>query len=99
NMVQKTADSLLRAKEATDKLAQDASAPRRWRFILETCHLPTALRRKAALENSISVETKDSIWFNIVMNLPGRASDTARIKDSLHTWYWGDRLKKIIIEQ
>jgi hypothetical protein len=98
-MAQRTADSLLRAKEASDKLAADINAPKRYKYVLETCRYATAMKRKEDLKSIINIETKDSVLYKIVMYLPGTPSDTLRIKDSLHNWYWGDRPRKITIEQ
>jgi len=83
--------------------APKVSTPGMYRYVMETCHKTTALKRlndlQDQLKNRLTVETKDSVLFRIIISLPGTPADTARIKDSLHNWYWGSRPKNIIIEQ
>lgn len=62
-----------------------------YKFIIErTASKARALRRYNQLvENHtpIKLATKDSTVFNLYFDLPSAASDTARIRDSLKTWY------------
>jgi hypothetical protein len=74
-----------------------------FRYILETTNNKArALRRMtqlALVSPRMKMETTDSTAFKIYVVLPGSAGDTARIKDSLNTWYWGRKEMKVRIEQ
>jgi hypothetical protein len=79
-----------------------ASGPTKtYKYILQTTKFKeTALKMYDKLKPRIILETADSTFFKIVINVPGTPADTTRIKDSLHYWYWGARDdKKVTIEQ
>jgi hypothetical protein len=75
-----------------------------YKYILET----TVKKRRALtrfanvhlISPRILMETvPDSSVFKIYTILPGLASDTTRIKDSLNAWYYGTKPLKVTIEQ
>ena len=71
---------------------QSATAERRtYKFIIErTANKDRAIRRyNQLLEHlaDVRIETQDSTMFKLYFELPATASDTARIRDSLKTWY------------
>jgi hypothetical protein len=63
-----------------------------YKFILETfTRQVSAMRRYNMLKPRVELETVDSNLYKIYIMLPGTPADTARMKDSLHNWYWGPR--------
>jgi len=74
-----------------------------YKFVLEQSNNKArAIKRINQLElisPRMKMETSDSTTFKIYVVLPGSASDTSRIKDSLNTWYWGRKQMKVSIEQ
>ena len=62
-----------------------------YKFVIErTFNKERALRRYDQLVKnltSVKMETKDSSLFKLYFVLPASAADTARIRDSLKTWY------------
>ena len=49
--------------------------------------------------NKVSVETKDSVTFNIYTMVPCTAADTTRVKQQLNAWYYGTQTIKVKIAQ
>jgi hypothetical protein len=84
-------------------VGQASATPGTFRYILETPATKTrALKRigqLAEVSPKMKMETADSLTFKIYVDLPGTAADTARIKDSLNTWYWGRKEMKVSIQQ
>jgi hypothetical protein len=85
---------------APSSTAPAATGPSKmYKYVLETTtYKTTALSRYNRLKPKVTLETTDSTLFKIVIALPGTPADTARIKDSLHFWYWGTRNKPVTIE-
>jgi hypothetical protein len=76
------------------------TAARSFKFILETTNKNTALHRLSLLKPKVQVQTKDSLRYQLYITLTRRATDTARVRDSLKNWYWGERHdRKVTIEQ
>jgi hypothetical protein len=75
-----------------------ATGPSRmYKYILQTTKFrKTAEDMYAKLKPKVALEAVDSSLFRIVISLPGTPADTARIKDSLHFWYWGPRHDKVV---
>ncbi|AEV97395.1 hypothetical protein A4D02_33210 [Niastella koreensis] len=74
-----------------------AGAGRTFKYILQTTKLrKTAQDMYDKLKPKVEMEAVDSNLFRIVISLPGSPADTARIKDSLHFWYWGARRDKVV---
>ena len=70
---------------------------RTFKYILQTTKLrKTAQDMYDNLKPKVEMEEVDSNHFRIVINLPGTPADTARIKDSLHFWYWGARRDRVV---
>jgi len=78
-----------------------------YKFILETPHKKRALyryenikdsRMVQAFDSRIQMETTDSVNFKIFIVIPCAAADTARYKDSLNAWYYGNSDIKVKIE-
>lgn len=68
-----------------------------YKYVLQTTKFrKTAEDMYAKLKPKVALETVDSTLFRIVISLPGTPADTARIKDSLHFWYWGTRHDKVV---
>lgn len=79
-------------KGDTSSSIQSATAERRtYKFVIErTANKDRAIRRyNQLLEHlaDVRIETQDSTLFKLYFELPATASDTARIRDSLKTWY------------
>lgn len=78
-------DSLKRATTDTVKTRST------YRFVIErTPYKGRAIRRYNQLmenQTGIKMETKDSTLFNLYFEIPATPADTARIRDSLKTWY------------
>ncbi|MFT3824453.1 MAG: hypothetical protein QM731_11055 [Chitinophagaceae bacterium] len=98
-------DSLTKQQTFAPDSAKAATSPApatpagNYKYILETTrYKTTALKRWNLLKPRVNLESAtDSSFFKIVMVLPGTPADTARIKDSLHNWYWGsNRIDKTI---
>ena len=73
------------------------------KFIVErTTDKQRALNRYRKLKsfgNDIEMETSDSITFSIFFIMPATAADTARIRDSLDRWYYGNsKSNRVIVE-
>ena len=49
--------------------------------------------------NKIGIETKDSLSFKIFTIVPCTPADTARVKEMLNAWYYGNTAMKVKIEQ
>ncbi|MBO9203542.1 MULTISPECIES: hypothetical protein [Niastella] len=72
-------------------------ASRTFKYVLQTTKFrKTAEDMYANLKPKVELETVDSTHFRIVMSLPGTPADTARIRDSLHFWYWGARRDRVV---
>jgi hypothetical protein len=75
-----------------------------YRYILE---IPVTKTRAVKRINQLALVSPrmmlqtnaDSTEFNIYVDLPGTAADTARIKDSLNAWYWGRKDMRVSIAQ
>jgi hypothetical protein len=68
-----------------------------YKYILQTTKFrKTAEDMYARLKPKVALEAIDSSLFRIVISLPGTPADTARIKDSLHFWYWGPRHDRVV---
>jgi hypothetical protein len=84
-------------------VSQASEIPGTFRYILETPATKTrALKRinqLALVSPKMKMETTDSTSFKIYIDLPGTPADTARVKDSLNTWYWGRKEMKVSIQQ
>jgi hypothetical protein len=83
---------------ATTAAAPVATGPSRtFKYILQTTKFrKTAQDMYDKLKPKVELEAVDSTLFRIVISLPGSPADTARIKDSLHFWYWGARRDKVV---
>jgi hypothetical protein len=93
-------DSVQKIIDSTKtQLQQNLSAPGTYKFIIErTANKARALKRFQQLKenrSNIQMETSDSTLFSLYFSIPASARDTARIRDSLKTWY--DR-KQVFIE-
>ena len=83
------------------RLQQSAAAhPGTYKFIIErTASKERALKRFQQLTDSrtgVKLQTQDSTLFNLYFSIPATSADTARIRDSLKTWYGR---KQVFIEQ
>lgn len=62
-----------------------------YRFVIErTANKVRALKRFQQLKDNradIKMETADSVLFSLYLSIPATPADTARIRDSLKTWY------------
>ena len=70
-----------------------------YKFIFRLASKDYVIRRYNDLKPSspgLNWDTKDSVVYRLYVSIPAAASDTARIRDSLRSWYG---TKKIIIEQ
>ncbi len=72
--------------------AADASTPGTYRFVIErTANKARAIRRFNQIKDNLTDirmdAHRDSTSFALYFVLPARASDTARIRDSLKVWY------------
>lgn len=78
-------------QNATTTVGQNETANRNsYRFVIEVASKQRALRRYDRLKNGgvpIQISTDDSVTYKLFFVLPATASDTARISDSLTTWY------------
>ena len=76
------------------------ATPAVYKFIIErTASKERAMKRFQQLNDSrsgVKLQTHDSTLFNIYFSIPAKASDTARIRDSLKNWYGR---KQVFIEQ
>ncbi|MFL5745571.1 MAG: hypothetical protein ACJ751_12950 [Niastella sp.] len=74
-----------------------AGPSRTFKYVLQTTRLrKTAQDMYDKLKPKVELEAVDSTLFRIVISLPGSPADTARIKDSLHFWYWGARRDRVV---
>lgn len=76
-----------------------ASSGKPYKFIFRIAGKNYVLNRYNDLKVSnpnVNWDTKDSVTYRLFVSLPASPSDTARIRDSLRSWYG---TKKIIIEQ
>ena len=83
--------------------------PGAFKFILETTQKKIrAAKRYEQLKgisilkqynNTVAVETKDSVTFTIVTVINCTAADTARVKEQLNAWYYGGAAIKVKIAQ
>ena len=78
---------------ATTTTTTTVTAPAgQYKFVLETfTREASAMRRYNMLKPRVELQTVDSNLYKIYVMLPGTPADTARMKDSLHNWYWGPR--------
>ena len=62
-----------------------------YKFIIErTANKARAFKRYQQLKDNrtgIRMESADSTWFSLYFSIPALPTDTARIRDSLRTWY------------
>jgi hypothetical protein len=95
--------SLKPADIATSPSTQPAATTGTVRYILEsTSNKARALKRinqLALVSPRMKLQTTDSAFFRIYVDLPGTPADTVRIKDSLNAWYWGRKEMKVSVEQ
>ena len=93
-----TQKAAVTAVPATTTAAPVAAGPSRtFKYILQTTKLrKTAQDMYDKLKPKVELEAVDSTLFRIVISLPGSPADTARIKDSLHFWYWGARRDRVV---
>jgi nucleoid DNA-binding protein len=93
-------------KPALDKVKNDSAtvnkpAPKpsnTYTYVLETAQNPRASKRFSQLKSlnwPVTIETKDSVTYKIVIKLPAARADTTRIKDSLFVLSG----KRVVIEQ
>ncbi len=88
--------------------AVTAPSPGGYKFIFETTERKArAVKRYEQLKdvsvlkeynNKVAVETKDSLSFNIYTIVPCTPADTARIKEQLNAWYYGNTPIKVKIQ-
>lgn len=83
---------------ATTTAAPVAAGPSRmFKYVLQTTRFrKTAQEMYDNLKPKVELEAVDSTQFRIVISLPGTPADTARIRDSLHFWYWGPRRDRVV---
>ena len=70
-----------------------------YKFIFRLASKDYVIKRYNDLKSSspgLNWDTKDSVVYRLYVSIPAASSDTARIRDSLKSWYG---TKKIIIEQ
>ncbi len=70
-----------------------------YKFIFRLASKNYVIKRYNDLKSSnpgLNWDTKDSVVYRLYISIPAASSDTARIRDSLKSWYG---TKKIIIEQ
>jgi len=87
---------------ATVKQTKETSGNGTYRFVIEIAHRQRALRRYEMLKNGgipIQISTSDSVSYKLFFLLPATPADTARIADSLSTWYPSLNRKKAFAEQ
>ena len=78
-------------------------------FIFETTNKKArALKRYDQLKgisvlknynNTVAMETKDSLFFKIYTVVHCTAADTAHVKELLNAWYYGKKEMKVKIDQ
>lgn len=105
---QQAKDSLPELKETVAAPADTAKAAG-YKFIFETTDRKNrALKRYTQLKgatvlkefnNQVSMETSDSVTFNIYTTINCQAADTNRVKDELNAWYYGTKEIKVKISQ
>lgn len=106
-----TADSIAKdSNHVTMPAPATASVPAgAYKFIFETTQKKTrAVKRYEQLKgvsilpvynNTVAVETKDSLTFNIYTVINCTPADTARVKEQLNAWYYGGATMKVKIAQ
>ena len=78
--------------------AVSSSGSQTYKFIIRTASKNYVMNRYNDLKAStptLNWDTKDSIVYRLFLTLPATPGDTARIRDSLQSWYGA---KKVIIE-
>ncbi len=96
------------AKPAENKNLSSAAA-NGFKFVFETTTKKArAAKRYEQLKgisilkeynNKVAVETADSLTFKIFTIVPCTPADTARVKELLNAWYYGNTATKVKIEQ
>ena len=94
---------------ATPLLKKDIASGDSYKFIFETTNKKArALKRYDQLKgiavlknynNTVSMDTTDSLSFKIYTIVHCTASDTARVKEQLNAWYYGTKGMKVNIDQ
>jgi hypothetical protein len=79
-----------------EELRRSQDAASTYRFVIErTANRERAYRRFNQIKENLTdvkLESRDSTLFTLYFVLPARASDTARIRDSLKVWYGRKRV-------
>jgi hypothetical protein len=79
-----------RADSSAKTPASNAAGGQTYRFVIETADRRRAMYRYAMLRKGlvpIQIATDDSLHYKLFFLLPATPADTARISDSLSTWY------------
>jgi hypothetical protein len=95
----KIIDSTTVVAEPSPVVTGAIPAAKPYKFIFRLASKNYVIKRYNDLKTSnpsLNWDTKDSVVYRLYVSIPAAPSDTARIRDSLRSWYG---TKKIIIEQ
>ena len=97
-------EDTVQAPAAVSENTAVGPTPGMYKFIVETTYNKArALNRYRDLRsfgNKIQLETKDSTFFRLYYSLPAMPEDTARIRDSLNRWFYGNSSRlRVKVEQ
>jgi len=102
--VNDTAKFVSPARDTISDVKQTKETPGNgtYRFVIEIANRQRALRRYDMLKKGglpVQISTSDSVTYKLFFLLPATPADTARIADSLSTWYPSLNHKRAFAEQ